>query len=680
MAFLWLGCTVLLNAERRTLGTWLASSALLLSGAFFAAHSMVAAGDLWGELHQLAFWWPMSWLPFIALPFLWYLVVSWYAGRLHEPWHRRQAVGLGVIGLAAAIVLTIVSPFPLPLPSAANVALTVAHERAPGSLRALLIYPAFSLACIVLALRILMRPAPSGRFMGEIARRRALPWLVATSLALLIVSAAVGALSAWLVTQVTPDRPITTETLWPIKGFDILLSSLLAVTVILLGRAIVTYEVFTGKVLPRGGLRRHWRNSLILAATIGLLVGGTLGVPIDPVPRLLLVTVMITVLYALHGWRTYAEREQGLARLRLFVGSEHLYERLVGSSSVGSGIDAERQFDALCGEVLGARVAYLVAIGPAAPLVRPLAYPRDAATFAPPLDGLMALLSTDALCVPLAPENSGAAWAVPLWNERGQIGALLLGERADERLYTQEEIEIARAACERIIDRQVTAEMSRRLMDLQRAQLSGTPVLDSHARQLLHDETLPRLHTAMLLLARRSGEAADNASDAAALIAQTHGEISALLRATGGPAAPRVAELGLTRALREALEAELGGAFDSVSWRLDAEAVDAVDQLSATNAEVAFCAAREVIRNAAAHGRNGDMKRPLHLAIELNRKHGLQLAIEDDGVGLEATATDARGSGQGLALHSTLMAVIGGGLTVESAANRFTRVTLILPG
>ena len=41
---------------------------------------------------------------------------------------------------------------------------------------------------------------------------------------------------------------------------------------------------------------------------------------------------------------------------------------------------------------------------------------------------------------------------MPLWNERGLIGVLLLGEKCDASLYIQVEMEIARAGGERLID------------------------------------------------------------------------------------------------------------------------------------------------------------------------------------------------------------------------------------
>ena len=116
-----------------------------------------------------------------------------------------------------------------------------------------------------------------------------------------------------------------------------------------------------------------------------------------------------------------------------------------------------------------------------------------------------------------------------------------------------------------------------------------------------------------------------------------------------------------------------------------------------------FFASREVIRNAAQHGRgkNGDL--PPRLCISIEYQDSLVITIEDNGVGFtmsesmdHARRTDqwdssgaesldhdqklpGRGSGQGLALHSTMMAVIGGTLTIESMPEEYTRVSLVLP-
>jgi signal transduction histidine kinase len=58
--------------------------------------------------------------------------------------------------------------------------------------------------------------------------------------------------------------------------------------------------------------------------------------------------------------------------------------------------------------------------------------------------------------------------------------------------------------------------------------------------------------------------------------------------------------------------------------------------------------------------------------------HGLAIRIEDNGVGLPAQPSGAA-NGQGLALHSTMLAVVGGTLAIEPNPAGGTRVFLTLP-
>jgi signal transduction histidine kinase len=94
---------------------------------------------------------------------------------------------------------------------------------------------------------------------------------------------------------------------------------------------------------------------------------------------------------------------------------------------------------------------------------------------------------------------------------------------------------------------------------------------------------------------------------------------------------------------------------------------------------VLFFAAREAMRNSARHGRSLEGKSPLHLKIQATHINGLEMTIEDNGVGLGEAEPYTSGSKQGLALHSTLMAVVGGSLAVESLPGKLTRVVLTLP-
>jgi signal transduction histidine kinase len=276
---------------------------------------------------------------------------------------------------------------------------------------------------------------------------------------------------------------------------------------------------------------------------------------------------------------------------------------------------------------------------------------------------------------------------VPLWSERGPVGLLLLGEKKEGDFYSQEELEIARASGERLADLLASAELARRLAALQRQRLAESAVLDRQARRALHDEVLPRLHTALLGLSASSLASSPEGGEALDLLAGAHREIADLLRALPARPVPEIARLGLLGALRQLVDGELAGAFDAVTWEIDPRAEAKARLLPELEAEVAYYAAREALRNAARHARPVESGRELRLRISLRwcegQPHGgLELCIEDNGVGLAlaAPAGAYQGSGQGLALHSTLLAILGGELVLESVPEEFTRVSIRLPG
>jgi signal transduction histidine kinase len=213
-------------------------------------------------------------------------------------------------------------------------------------------------------------------------------------------------------------------------------------------------------------------------------------------------------------------------------------------------------------------------------------------------------------------------------------------------------------------------------MALQRERLAESQVLDRQTRRVLHDDVLPRLHAAMLALPAGQGNCP--ARDAVALLGEVHRDIANLLRELPSAAAPDVARLGLIGALRQLVDGELAGAFDAVAWRIAPAAEDAAAGLSPMAAQALFGAAREAIRNAARHGRD-EAGRPLRMTISADCGDGLEVVVEDDGAGLIAAPRRRAGSGQGLALHGTMMAIVGGALTVDSPHGAGTRVVLTLP-
>jgi signal transduction histidine kinase len=338
----------------------------------------------------------------------------------------------------------------------------------------------------------------------------------------------------------------------------------------------------------------------------------------------------------------------------------------------------------LCDEVLGVREAYLVPLGPLASLLgRSLAYPGNRELPRHALTEIAARLeSPQTMYVRLDPgEDGGAAWAVPLWSERGLIGALLLGEKRDGGLYAEEEIEVARASGERLFDTMAAVETARRLMSLLRQRIAQVRVMEGQGRRVLHDHVLPQLHAAILYL---NGVRDDlPVTRAVEALTAAHRQISDLMR-DAAPATPQqLAEKGLIAALRTLVEEDFREEFARVSWHISPDAEACARQLPVFASEVIFFAVQELIRNAARHGRDRETGRPLHLRITSQVEEGLRLAVEDDGIGFASETLsfpgESAGRGQGLRFHSTMLAALGARMEVMALPEDGTRGLIVVP-
>jgi len=671
---LWLGLTVFLNAGHRSpggrsgsWGFWIAAAGLMLGGLFFVFHSILLGFSLSAIIPALQSWWRAGWITVVLLPFSWYVVMLWYSGfweagadelvRRHRPWFLFCAAS----ALAWVFLALTSNSFPA-------VSELARYELDPppagsGFPGVMLAYPPFIVLYIVLAFDALRRPGPTTRLMGAAARLRARPWFSAASLVFLAVCLLVGIAEWWVLLNAATEQ--LDQFLIILGILDLVISALIGLATLLLGQAVVAYEVFTGRILPRRGLARYWRNAVLLAAGYSLVLGWSLAGRVMPIYTLLLATVMMTVFYALLGRRSYTERDTFLEVLRPFVTSQRLYERVTAGGESPVDADTAGPFRALCSEILGCDRAALVATGPMAPLWGPpLAYPEGFSPI-PPLPETTGDSGRPAVVNLEAGRADRLRWALTLSSRRGPIGLLLLGEKRGGSLYTQEDFEIAQAACERFLDTQTSAELTRRLVAIQRERLVGSRILDRKTRRVLHDEILPALHTSLLALSGRT-RAEPESEKALADLAAIHRRISQLLLDT--PSAPPSEDLsgGIVEALRRLLEEEMPESFDEVRWQIDPPADQAARALPPMYMEVWFYAAREGIRNAARYGRGTDGSHPLHLTISLSGSESLDLAIVDDGVGVQSVVPAEDATGQGLALHSTMMAVIGGELTVEN--------------
>ena len=146
IVLLWLGMTVLLNAERRSWDVWLAGSGLLLGGAFFISHTAILGyGPSFVSRIGLNVWWHLGWIPVVTLPFAWYVMMLWYAGF----WNNlgRQRIWL-LLALTLQVSLIGLLIFASPIPSFNQViqlklSTTLALEESPFCSR----FTLFILSC-----------------------------------------------------------------------------------------------------------------------------------------------------------------------------------------------------------------------------------------------------------------------------------------------------------------------------------------------------------------------------------------------------------------------------------------------------------------------------------------------------------------------------------------------------
>jgi signal transduction histidine kinase len=681
---LWLGLTVILNSERRSLAIWIAGAGLLMGSLFFLSHTAILGLGPLQPVARVNLWWRTGWIPVVSMPFAWYLVMLWYSSYWDDPQspiHLRHQVPMVLATLLAISTIGLAFLFNA-LPTYNQlIQLDLGGVLSVGGIPVLMVvYPFYLVMCIGFSLDVLLHPGTPARLMGQLARQRARPWLLVSTISLLLVSLSVGVIIIWGIYNANQEINASQFAL-TISIFDLVIDLFIAITILSVGQAIVSYEIFTGKVLPRQGLKRYWILSIILSLIFGIIVSWALIYQLEPIYLLLLSIILITGIYAFMSWRSFAEQERYLKALHPFITSQHLYDQLLLQNPSSIDFDISRPFQALCTDILGVKQAFLIPLGVFGPLVgNAISYPQNIESEQNEdllLEIRRKLTSTSGFAPLLLPESrlfGRNSIVIPLWSERGLIGTLVLGEKKNRSLFTQEEIEIARTISERLIDSKASNELAHRLMELQRQRLSETKVIDQQTRRTLHDDILPRLQSTMIKLSSN----AMNTDGAIQEMGEIHHQLTLVMRELPTIHEPELVQRGLVETLQLAIENEYRPFFNSITWQIDEKALANERSIPPYASDVLYHATREAVRNAARHGRQSGSDRPVNLQATISWDGRLMIRIQDDGVGFDPTK-NSENIGQGLALHSTLMAVVGGSLAVESIPDKYTYVFLKYP-
>ncbi|HEY4690203.1 MAG TPA: hypothetical protein VIK33_12890 [Anaerolineae bacterium] len=671
---LWLGLTVLLTGNRRRPATIAGCAGLLLGAVFFGGHTLILTA---ASSTAIVVAWRVMWVVAIAAPYFWSLSIFYYSGNPNAGrWVRR----ILTTALALLLVLFVISP----LPSFYEFAL--AQNLQPIIAVA---YVPYLFLCFTLPLIALRRPRtipsyphteigqsgpPSDRF------RQARPWLLgaASMLALSVIAFAYTAYT--IIPRAIPiSTNLTPDVFREIYIADGLIAGLIAVAIVLLGRAVMSNNVLLEQVQSSRGFFARWRTVVVLLSAGSFLITFLYNTPIRPIYSLLLTTILAVVAYVLFNWRQHVERQDFMDRLRPFVSSLRLEERLFSPDASDSWSEARDLFDALCRDALQTERATLQFDAPSPPPGGGASGPRRLDYRWQPAHD--AVLSTAPFRANGWVRLDADHWLWPLSDSRGPIGRLVLGPKFGAMEYTAQELQVAGACAERILDALAGEQIARLALSLLRHRIAEVQVMSAQHKRVLHDDILPQIHLALLRiesLRRKPADWESSLDEVASELTQTHQRLSALVREMGNAVPTRLESEGLVAALHSALMHDFRDSFDAIDWRADPAAGESARRLPLFVGEVVFYATQEAIRNAARHARGDDPTRKLRLSVAVDGAPGLTIAVSDDGVGRSAGgATTSAGSG--LLFHSTMMAVVGGTLIVSERASGGTQVTIELP-
>jgi hypothetical protein len=683
ISYLWLGLTVLLIGDRRSLVTWVGGCGLLLGALFFLCHGALVGAGLPSGASASDVWWHLSWAPAFGAPLLWAAIGLHYAG-LAGAWKRLRVfvlAAVAAVGALAALLALLCWPaiayygdfirlldaalrFRRPEPS-----LLALSPLLPALGLTFVVYIALC-ACLpwisLVARRLLPAEATeSGTHVADSvllwdawdAWSRARRALLAASFCMLGAGAVVAAIGILiLVAEHRAELLPATQTISFDLGVpatlpghvptllvlaDLAVQAALAALGLLVGWAVVRQGILVERRLPQRGYLSHWQGMALVAGILATVVAWMAALLPEALPDLMLLVALVTAASALFTWQSYMAHDRLLRQLRPFVVSLAVgHTGWLSADPRDVERNVEALFTSLCRDVLGAARGHLSLT--AGRLHRAYAYKAPEEAITDPRDA--------------------REWALPVSDERGVVARLVLGPRVDGAGYTSGDLEVARACGQRILDAVGEFAAAQAIASLARRRGLEAELSAALPRRVLHDEVLPRLHLAMLRLealrARLPAAAAatvgapapvrespaqeagldDELGTVVRELGHAHHDLAALMRAAP-TANMRHLEHGLVGALRAALDGEFRGTFDELQWEAEPEpeARTAADALPTITADLLLGATLEAVRNAGRHARGGDMHRHLALRVSLTTdEHWVSVAVADNGVGLQS--------------------------------------------
>src|SRR6266480_23427 len=528
-----------------------------------------------------------------------------------------------------------------------------------------------------------------------------------TTLGILVVQSLVN----WIrygqraaVSAIPQPLPSGLVEMFPINLIILDLAATLAVAlvILLIGYSVVRHGILIERSLARRGFFEQWRGIVIVATAVAIFIAMLVSLTHSNLGGLLLITSLAAVTYALFTWSSYTAHDRYIALLGPFVRSTSLSHWL-NTDLQKTEQDLGNLFFHLCHDVLAVQFAYLTVA--AGTLKRNFSYRWPQETV---LGSKLIAFNKKGNIDTEAPKRIQITlhgqrmicWVLPIFDERGLVAALYLGPREDGGAFTEEDMDLAQACGQRILDTLGDHEAMQAVAGILRRRTVDVKLLGAQQRRVLHDEILPQMHLALLRLEtlrpisnmkRGNSESAESSemyreqrlNEAMDIISDAHRRLATMMRTTAPGAPLRLERDGMMNAIHAMLEQDFQNAFDEIEWRVSEETATAIDEVTPPAiAELIFAAVQEALRNTARHGRGTDIYRHLRLTLNAsyNREgHYLEVIVADNGVGIASASNTTTGTGGGLLTHSALLAIAGGSLTVKSVPGEGVSVRIMLP-
>ena len=755
IAFLWLAFTVWLNGNRSSTIARVGVIGLGLAALFFFLHALLISNPpsaTSGLLSADALW-HLIWVPALGVPYIWFVIGLHYAALINQRWRRRRPLLLlpsGLLGCSIFVLLLFNSSTFTFLGTIRLFGYGEALE--PENMSTLILLPIFFLCYVTFcAIGPWFTPARVGRLLRVLWHLReknaiplrqrlgdafwddpvqvdmleepALSWhlsrpgLLVAALLMVGLTTCLGVLGVWSMVswlqhggreEITVPQVINVLPL-NLIALDIIATGFVAVILLLLGYSVVRHGILIERPLARRGFFEQWRGIVIVATTIAIFIALLVTLTHSNLGSLLLITSLATVAYALFTWSSYTAHDRYIAMLGPFLRSANLRHWLQ-TDVEKTEQSMEDLFFHLCNDVLEVQCARLAVFTTS--MRRNFTYRWPVTESGDENNGgalvaiktqpqLTALKKSDLVQGKRIPTRVRMTlqgrpmlcWVLPIYDELGIVATFYLGPRHDGSLFTEEDMDIAQACGQRILDTLRDHEAMQAVAGLLRRRIVDVKLLDAQHRRVLHDEILPQMHLALLRLetARTisSGEHQQTVNitqqqealdDAIGTISDAHRRLAAMMRANTPSAPHRLERDGMLHAIHTMLKQDFQQAFDEVEWSISEETMSRIDEtVPPAIAELIFAAVQEALRNAARHGRGSDVHRHLCLSVKASYSQSLELLIADDGVGIVSATSSTSGTGGGLLTHSALLAIAGGSLTVKSTPGGGVTVWIFLP-